>query len=428
MMRDPFVAFAHSVATGPACDPELYYVRHSDPRVVAEVEAWLRRLLPAVLPMIARAYAFGVSPIVLDWELRDLATQVKADGGTRNRTLPGHAHYARAHELFPGDVVVPPDPADRVRAVHAAGRSYGGEDAEVIGQVRAFLAQWDARFGRLAGDGALRRAFKSWATGAYVELWQSRYLEKSVDVPRVGYAPDGKVKRSDGTEGEQSTSLLRRILQSLRGGSAVVVPSSFDANGNRIWDIKTLDLPDRSDVWHEALDRYDVRTMIAFMTPGAHKDGAKADEGVLSDTCQSVASFAAGVLTRMVAPVHRLAHGPNTEEPLVIDNDIPKAKKKLLKEIFVRTCDAEQKLKDGRVYTPSELVHPEILEQLGVRARTVEEAAHTPAPTAPPGAPPKVGRKRDATSDRDERRDNAETEEGAEDTGDEDVDGEERGS
>ena len=128
MRFDPWIYIGERMFAAPLQDPTLYFVEHPDPAIQAETEAWLRKLLPALLREITRAFALGSAPYVLDWEATDLAFSVRragADPFVRRR--PGHQHFAEAvHRIRPveasivhgGDRLLEPGP----RLDVAAGR------------------------------------------------------------------------------------------------------------------------------------------------------------------------------------------------------------------------------------------------------------------------------------------------------------------
>ena len=76
MGTHPVVYLAEQTITGLIRRPNLYYVSHPDKRVVKETEEWLWPLLPAVLSVAARAFAYGSVPVVFNWGLEDLRVQV----------------------------------------------------------------------------------------------------------------------------------------------------------------------------------------------------------------------------------------------------------------------------------------------------------------------------------------------------------------
>ena len=148
MGYDPVVYLGERAVSSVALDPELYYVRHSDPRVVAEVEAWLMPILGDLVAAILPAFAYGVAPIVLDYSAEDLRSLVDMGKGERVRTLRGGVHFSRVHSVWPGEVGLGTDEAGRVASIVHGGRSYEGREEDARGNPvarRAFLPVWDKR-------------------------------------------------------------------------------------------------------------------------------------------------------------------------------------------------------------------------------------------------------------------------------------------
>lgn len=407
------------LVTAPACDPELYYVRCDDSNIAAETWAWLQILLTGqrapVLGAVVRGFTYGSIPIVLDWETSTLKFKVegKSKSGLRNKTIENHVHYSSSHEIYPADVRLKTR-NDLLLGVEHAGKEYGAEDLADPARIRAYLSVWDSQFGRFDGHAAARRAFRSWLEGQSAELWRIRYLERSVDLPRVGFAPQGDLT----IDGEKipAVKLLRAQIMALRNGSTIVLPTKRDEQGNDEWRIEVLDSPDRAETFEKTVDSYDRRLLWAVLSG---TDDGKASEDQFMDSVQSVADFTAGFLTRIARNVVRMNHGDEVCMPTVIANDVPKRKQRLLKEIFAASANAVQHTQDGKIYTLAELVDPEILDQLGVERRSVNEAAHGGPSVKPEGKP---GRPLDLTSDREERRDDSETIDNEEDTGGDDMD------
>src|SRR5690606_37749609 len=150
-----------------------------------------------LLSQIVRAAAYGAVPIVLDWGVRPLSFEQDAENakGKITRTIPGHVHYVASHEIWPGDCSLLVQPGtDKLLGVRVGQREYGAEDLDEPGRVRAFLALWDPQFGRWIGQGSRRRAFRDWLEEGMTRVWEMRYTERSVDLWRVGYAPEGTIK------------------------------------------------------------------------------------------------------------------------------------------------------------------------------------------------------------------------------------------
>lgn len=434
----PLVYMGESMRAGPSSDPDLYFFR-GDERACAEMEACFRPLLTGqrapLLEQIARGAAYGSVPIVLDYGTKDLTIKVpgKKDGEvTRNRNLPGHTHYVRSHEVWPGDCELMVS-GDKLIGVRTAGAEYGGEDLDNPGLARAFLALWDPKPGQnpaclWRGQGSRRRAYKDWLEEGMARLWEIRAIERGVDLPRVGYAPEGKLK-INGQEID-AIKLMRAQIMSLRNGSALVLPNTLLADNTPAFKIDVLKATVQHQLLQYAIDSRGARILLASLNPSRLD---KATEEQFMDSVQRVCDFSAATLTRMVNTVLRLRYGDAAPFVQVKANDIPKRKLKVALEVFRAVSNAVQHLPDGRTVTPGELVDgPELLKQIGIMDRPIGEAAHkpTPAPTTfPPagGAPSgQVGRPTDTAGEREERRDAAETVEGEEDTGGEDVEREER--
>jgi len=430
----PVIYAGESLLTAPATDPELYYLRGPDTadgrRVVAECEAWLRPLLTIqrapLLSQITRAVAYGAVPIILDYQVAPLSFEQDADNtkGKITRTILGHAHYVRSHEINPAEVQLRVM-HDRLLGVIYAGQEYGGEDLDDPGRARAFLAIWDQQFGRWIGHASRRRAYRDWIEEGMARLWEIRYTERSVDLPRVGYAPEGTIKING--QDVPATKLLRAQIMSMRNGSAMVLPSTIGADNQPAWKVEFPSVPPRHEGFAYAISSRGARMLLATLCPS---DLNKANEEAFMDGVQRVCDFAARTLTRMVRAVLRVRYGERAPFVQVLANDIPKRKLRTLTQVFGAVSSATHHMPDGRVYTLAELVHPEILDQLGVRALTVDEAAHEPAaPEATAeivGAPRAGGRPLEPAGEREERRDNARTIEGEYDTGGDDVEREAR--
>ncbi len=395
MGTHPIVYLAERAIGGIVRRPDLYYVRHSDKRVVRETEAWLWPLLPRLLAGAARAFAYGAVPVVLDWTREDLRIEVPRDaGGVRNKTLFAHTHFAAAHELWPGDVEIEVE-GDELVALRYADRRWAAD--------RVCLYVWDPEFGGWTGQGARRRAWRDYLSSLLVGLLHTRYLDRSVDSPRVMWAPQGTYT----VEGREVSILeyVVGLLQTLKGSGAVSFPSARDAGGNKRFELETLDLPDRKDVWEQALNRFDGGILKAYLVPPSlagvedlAATGAKILDGMLKEFIQDLAQFAANHLTALVKTVHAVNHDPQrVAPPEVLAYEVPAAIRKLYLEVL-RLVGAA-----NRGESPSAWVDvPALLDQLGVPIRTAPLEDAEPA-GVPPGRPP------DLTGERQERREDART-------------------
>jgi hypothetical protein len=429
----PMIYMGESMVTAPATDPELYFLR-GDPKIVAECEAWLRPLLVGqrapILGSIARGFGLGSVPIVLDYGEKALSIKVpaKSGEGERNKNLPGHVHFVASHEVWPGDAQLRVQ-GDRLLGLVAGGVEYGGEDLEP-GRARAFLALWDPKPGAdrsefWQGQGSRRRAYRDWIEEGGARLWEIRAIERGVDLPRVGYAPEGKLKI--GGQEIDAIKLLRAQIMALRNGSAIVLPNTLLADNSPAFKVDVLKATVQHQLLEYAIDSRGKRMLLASLTPASLD---KATEEQFMDSVQRVCDFTARTLTRIVNTVVRLNHGEGAPFVQVVANDIPKRKQRVALEVFKTVAGAVQHLPDGKVVTVGELVDgPEILKQIGIMDRPMDEAAHKQAgPPSPPAGPPGLpGRPRDAAGGREERRDSAITVDGESDTGGKDVERDSRG-
>ncbi|MCO5168070.1 MAG: hypothetical protein M9894_17135 [Planctomycetes bacterium] len=420
---DPEVHLGETAATAPVCDSELFFVRHDDPVIVAEVEEWLWALFArGLLQIVARSFAYGMVPYVFTWTVDDLQVTVKRQGKKpRNQVLRDHQHFAKVADVWPGDVELVTDQDDLVAIKH------GGKRYETD---RAFATIYDRAWGSWIGRGSRRRAYRAWFKASMIDLWQCRWLERSVDPPRIGYAPKGTVK-VDGRD-MPTTDLLAAALMALKNGGATVLPSEVvgERGNTRAWGVDLLQLPDRSEVWHKALNRYGAEKVLAAMVPpsavgmeDAPFAAARVPAELFIDFVQKLAVFVASELTRIVEVPHRVRYGRSVKPPEVCARALPKAMRKTLLEVFKTVQGATRYLEDGKVVTLGEQISDEVIDMLGLPKRSTAEAAHPPASpesiaeafVTPEGGQP--GRKRDTTSDREERRENARSEEGEDDTG-----------
>lgn len=394
MGTHPIVYLAERTIGGIMRRPDLYYVRHPDKRVVRETEAWLWPLLPDLLTAAAHAFAYGAVPVILDWGREDMRIEVpRDDGSVRNKTLVAHTHYVAAHEVWPGDVEVEVD-GDELAAVRYGGRRYTAD--------RACVLRWDPEFGSWTGQGARRRAWHDYCQSLAVSLLHNRYLERSVDAPRVAYAPAGTV-RADGQE-ISTVDHVSQLLQALQGSGSITFPSTRDAGGNKRYELELLQLPDRKDTWHQALNRFDAGILKAYLVPPSlagvedlAATGAKILDGMLKEFVQDLAQFAADQLTGLVRTVHAMNQGPaKIPPPELLAYEVPAAIRKLYLEVL-RLVGAANTSEPAAAWVDV----PALLDQLGVPLRTA------PLPVKPGAQDP--GRPRDLVGDREERREDART-------------------
>lgn len=418
----PAVYLAERTVSGIVRRSDLFSVRHGDPKIIAETEAWLWPRLPRLLGGAARGYGYGTVVCVLDWERKTMRVEVpSADGKTRNKTrnktLVDHTHFAAAFEVHPDATSFRLDEQGEIAAVDVLGTSYPAS------RVAPWI--WDPEFGEVLGQGARQRAWRAYCQYLIVSLLRDKYLERSVDAPRIAYTPSGKV---GGSEVEIPDHVLQLLLD-LQGSGGIALPSVRDSHGERKYDVQAFNLPDRARVWDDALDRAEAEVFKAYLVPpgmagAVDGEGAtKALEGMLREFIEDLAGFAAQGLTRLVHLVHAANYDPEkVAPPDVIATDVGKV---AARKTYLEVLRLANSAAGGEISARADL--PKLLDLLGIPVREKpeeEEDEDVAGDDEKSGEEP--GRPRDPFGDREQRREDATTSEGEDDTGGDDVEREER--
>ena len=427
MAYDPWVHLGEELFAAPLRDPAGYFLEHPDDAIRLEAEAWLTPIAPELLSVGLRAAGWGCAPMILDWYAEDLTIEVPsktAGADPRNRNLSAHQHVGGiVHDLFPGDIE-PTFKSDRLVSIRWDGETYRSS--------QAFMPIWGRQHGGWHGQGSRRRAYKSWWRGEWESIMQGRWLDSSVDPPRVVTAPLGTVE-IDGVP-YRASDIAASAIQALQGGGTAVFPPGVEKESKeRTWSVTPMQLPDVSDTWHKALTQRAVEKLVASYVPPAaggvaspSAAGAKAATDPFVTLLRSASEWVARhVLQPVVDAVHEINHGRKYRAPRVAARELPEIKIKRLTEIFRAIALQPRKAGEGKEVTLAELVGVDILKDLNLPTRSESEAAREKAAPAPPGAP---GRPRELQGDRETRRENSPTNEGEDDTGGENIDRQERGA
>lgn len=398
----PMVYLAEYAITGLARRPNLFHVKTSDDLARAETEEWLWRLLPCLVPQILRAYVYGTCPIVLNWRVGPFMFEGPSKGksDTRKYTRSEFVYPVSSNDLWLDDVGV----------VSSDGRTFEGiEQGDTrYPPGRSMLAIWDRQFGSWIGESARRRAASPWLKSLIFELLQARYLERSVDPPRVIKAPAGTVKDSKGNE-ISVQKLVRSIFASLRNAGVASLPSELGPDEKPRYDVEVLDLPDRSDVWLHALNRFDEQILTAYLVPPGitgvdmSGGGARVTENLFGAFLESMLEFVAGELTQLVEWCWEKNHTTGAP-PEVMPNRLPERQQKLLLEVL-KLVGGDRVGSVVDVNALAGQLDLALLPDSEQRQRAEGDSSRPP------------GRPRDATGEREKRREDAESPEGQEDTG-----------
>lgn len=417
----PAVYLAKRTVTGIIRRPDLYSVEHPDPKIKAETEAWLWPILPDLLSGAAAGFDYGSVVCVLDWERRTLRFQVPTSTDPtkpRAKTVVDHTHYAAAYEVHPDETTYELDQAGKIAGVQTGGGRYGAD--------RIAPWVWDPEFGSVCGTGAKRRAWRPYCQFLIDSLLRDKFLERSVDSPKLVFTPSGTVE-IDGEDKEISDHVVDLMME-VRGGGFVPLPGvRYDGDkGERKYAVEQLEVSgDAAPVFDQALNRTEADIFIAYLVSPTLSGGlddvggaaSKTLDGMLREHIEDIACYAAGGLTRLVGIVHRANYGEDVEPPTVAYTDVGKA---AARKIMLSVLQLANTAARGEVALMTNM--PVLLDKLGIPLR--EPPLDPFTQPDPSGAEP--GRKPEPAGDREGRREDAATENGEEDTGDEDVDHEER--
>lgn len=409
-MLTPAVYMAYRIVTGIIRRPDLYSLRGGSPKVRALTVAWLWPLLPKLLGAAARGFAYGADGVVLDWERSTLSILVEAEGKKpRNATRENYTHYVKASETHPDNTETESNAAGELDALWVFGKRFG--------RGRVLLWSWDPEFGELVGLGALRRSWRSFCEYLIISALRDKYFERSVDSPRVSYSPAGNIKH----KGEDVTiqEYVGQLLADLRGSGSADLPSARYPNGERMYEVETLEIPDRADAWDGALNRLEAEMCTAFLVSATLSGGlddtggaaSRTLDGLLREHVEDITNYVCAGIQELVDNVHAV-NGDDGPAPEFYATEVGKASaRKTYQHVLGLVSQASR----GEVAWRTDV--PSLLDKLGVPLR--DEPPEFPDGWGDGGgggaAPP--GRPRDPAGDREDRRDDARTDDGAEDTG-----------
>lgn len=420
----PAVYFARRTITGIIRRPDLYTVKHDDPKVVAETEAWLWPLLPRLLSGAVAGFDYGSVVCVLDWERRTMRIEVPTSDDPskkRNKTLVDHTHFAKAYEVHPDETQWELDAAGEIVAAQAGTNRYNAD------RIAPWI--WDPELGEVCGQGAKRRAWRSYCEWLINTLLRDKFLERAVDAPKIAYTPSGKTT-VDGVEWEIPDYVVN-LLMEVRGAGIVPLPGVREdaGKGERKYAVEKLDVnAGAADTFDEALNRNEADIFIAYLVSPTMSGGlddvggaaSKTLDGMLREHIEDIACYVASGLTRLVEIVHRANYDPDkVAPPEVAYTDVGKA---AARKTMLAVLQLANQAARGEVALRTNM--PALLDKMGIPLREPPLDPFDPATDPSAGGAPGPGR--DPNGDREGRREDAETESGEEDTGGEDVDEEER--
>jgi hypothetical protein len=400
--------------------PDLYSVIHPDPTIRATVEAWLWPLLERLTASAVRGFSYGTVTDVLDWQRETIRVEVPTGGQDkttgrklRAKSMVDFTAFGGVHEVHPDETLLDLDAAGEPVRVHAGGTIYAYD--------RTAVWCWDPEFGSWVGQGARRRAWRDYCEWLIVTVLRDKYLERSVDAPRIAWVPDGEFTLADGTKIKHADHMAN-LLEDLRGSGNLALPGAVFGDGStRKFDLKQLELADRHDTWDGALNRHEANMFTSYLVAPqlqgqggeeASAGGGKVLDVNLRENVEALALFAASGLTRLVGIVHRANYDPaKVQAPTIGVTDVGKREARKLMQEVMRLANTSAR---GEIAMRTDM--PALLDALGIPLREPPpdwelgetEGGDEAGRPAQPGGP------------RDERREDAATNDGEEDTGGED--------
>ena len=114
--------------------------------------------------------------------------------------------------------------------------------------------------GNYYGISAMEPIYSTWYKSGINIQFHMRWLERKGTGIFMGRYPVGVDK-----DGQDNATTMMDLLDSIMEGTAVALPSGYDANGKPLWDIHLLDSDDKTDAFiafHEYLDKTMLRGLI----------------------------------------------------------------------------------------------------------------------------------------------------------------------
>lgn len=212
-------------------------------------QEWIDQLTPSILGAAPLAVWYGVQPYILDWTVRD-------DG----RVVP---YRGRDIDPFGADIIETEETRD-----------FAGLVVEDVfyDRRRAFKLTWQGEWGNHYGTPMAITVYPYWWAWSVLLVWTMRYYQRSVDPVRMAMAQNvsvatGEIDSNGDPVFVDLTELVAEALDVVDGGDSVAVP--LGADGESLVDVKTLDLPDRADVFLKMLAYLEEKQFLATLAlPG----------------------------------------------------------------------------------------------------------------------------------------------------------------
>lgn len=269
MRLDPQIALATALIELPIL-AQNYRIECSNKKMAAVVDAALRPIYKKLVKSMLRAIQFGFATGEKVWEKVKLRIDQEGDDG-KNTTI-----YNRY-------TVVP----KKVKFIHPKSvriiRNEKSEDIEYVTQTQDYYdfkgkrvpkvhirdMVWfalDDEYGNFFGSARYKNVYQAWYWYQIVVQFMLRYLERRGAPAAVGSAPFGSTTKSDGTK-TPNIDVILEAAYALVSNSAVAIPSQYDKNGNKLWDLQLVEDEQRGELFLDVLRYLNLLKLRGLFVP-----------------------------------------------------------------------------------------------------------------------------------------------------------------
>lgn len=388
MRLDPDVAFSLALQRAPIINMS-WTVESNDDEIKTFVEQQLRRHYRRLAKAATLSMIYGFQVIEKVWQAGPVTLRMQGkDGTSTTKKLPMAWTLRRSKAIDPRTITLIADPfADEWVGVRQS-RNFGDGRMVFAGRDRAML--WSFRseevWGKLTGYALIDQAYEPWWWKTAMNLIANRYFERRADPSVKGRAPAATKDTSTGKMVDGFQYMASQI-QSLKNGSAVVLPGSKDQSGNFLYDLEFLADDKRGDMIQARCDALGIQIhrglLLTDEAATSNETGSRArsevhlqalgtmQEEIMDDWLDDVLN------PQFVDPLVLYNYGPQAleeSETYVRSGGLSEGMRQTLKDVLLRLMDAEQMTANGQRITLAEMLQSrDIAEDLGLPLKTQEE-------------------------------------------------------
>ena len=271
MSKDPQVALGIAARQAPLVAAwSNFTVQSQDEEYAAFVKAAMKPVIRSLAKSSLRAELYGHAPhekIFIRDDVQgemDVAAPKAGTGDAKvKREWKGAIVYRKLKDLEPWNTSY-----WYHRSGGFAAMRYGGSSGPFVPAAKSFIYTNNKQFENLYGNALLENVYDDWYKRSVMVMFLCRYMEKKADPTTLVYAPASDVEEDpDGTERSAVHSAAKEISDNVQNSATVGIPAIFDEDGNRLFDVKVLEYPDRSELFLAVINYFDVRILRGLLTP-----------------------------------------------------------------------------------------------------------------------------------------------------------------